>query len=79
MSVLDTLGLLKKQVEEELSALEGSAALEALRVRVLGKKSELTALLKGMGQLSAEERPKVGALINEAREWMTEKMNERQA
>ncbi|MEG2950448.1 MAG: phenylalanine--tRNA ligase subunit alpha [Clostridia bacterium] len=78
MSVLDTLGLLKKQVEEELSALEGSAALEALRVRVLGKKSELTALLKGMGQLSAEERPKVGALINEAREWMTEKMNERQ-
>ena len=77
MAVVDTLREIKRQVEEELGALDGSAALESLRVRVLGKKGELTALLKGMGQLSPEERPAVGAQINEAREWLTQRMNER--
>ena len=57
MSVVDTLSDIKRRVEEELQALDGSAALENLRVRVLGKKGELTALLKGMGQLAPEDRP----------------------
>lgn len=77
MSVVDTLRDIKSQVEEELAALDASAKLESLRVRVLGKKGELTALLKGMGQLPPEERPKIGAQINEAREWLTGRMNER--
>ncbi len=77
MSVVDTLRDIKNQVEEELAALDASAKLESLRVRVLGKKGELTALLKGMGQLPPEERPKIGAQINEAREWLTGRMNER--
>ena len=42
-------------------------ALEALRVRYLGKKGELTAILKQMGKLSAEERPVIGQLANEVR------------
>ena len=42
-------------------------ALEALRVRYLGKKGELTAMLKQMGKLSAEERPVIGQLANEIR------------
>lgn len=42
-------------------------ALDALRVRFLGKKGELTAILKQMGGLSAEERPVIGALANEVR------------
>lgn len=42
-------------------------ALEEARIKFLGKKGELTAVLKGMGQLSAEERPKIGALANEIR------------
>ena len=42
-------------------------ALEALRVRYLGKKGELTAILKQMGKLSAEERPVIGQLANEGR------------
>ncbi|MBQ2895933.1 MAG: phenylalanine--tRNA ligase subunit alpha, partial [Oscillospiraceae bacterium] len=42
-------------------------ALEALRVRYLGKKGELTAMLKQMGKLSAEERPIIGQLANEIR------------
>lgn len=45
-----------------------SAELEALRVELQGKKGSLTQLLRGMGGLPAEERPKLGALINSARE-----------
>lgn len=72
MSVVDTLSDIKRRVGEELQALDSSAALENLRVRVLGKKGELTTLLKGMGQLAPEERPRVGAQINEVRQWLTE-------
>ena len=79
MSVVDTLSDIKRRVGEELKELDGSAALENLRVRVLGKKGELTALLKGMGQLAPEERPRVGAQINEVRQWLTERMDEAQA
>ena len=52
------------------SALEGAktlAGLEELRIQYLGKKGELTAVMKGMGKLSPEERPVVGQLANEAR------------
>ena len=42
-------------------------ALDDIRVQFLGKKGELTALLKGLGQLSAEERPKMGEAINQAK------------
>ena len=55
---------------EALSAFEGvcdSAALDELRVKYLGKKGELTAVLKQMGKLSAEERPAMGQLANEVR------------
>lgn len=55
---------------EALSALESvkdAAALDELRVKYLGKKGELTAVLKQMGALSAEERPAMGALANEVR------------
>ncbi len=43
------------------------ASLESLRVKYLGKKGELTAVLRGMGQLSPEERPVVGQIANEVR------------
>ena len=55
---------------EALSAFEGvkdAAALDELRVKYLGKKGELTAVLKQMGRLSAEERPAMGQLANEVR------------
>ena len=55
---------------EALSAFEGvkdAAALDELRVKYLGKKGELTSLLKQMGRLSAEERPAMGQLANEVR------------
>lgn len=55
---------------EALSALEtvkDSTALDELRVKYLGKKGELTAVLKQMGGLSPEERPKMGQLVNEVK------------
>ena len=65
---------MKQQLENiRSSALEAIAAttvseeLEALRVKYLGKKGELTAVLKQMGKLSAEERPIMGQVANEVR------------
>ncbi len=52
-----------------------SAALDALRVKYLGKKGELTAVLKRMGTLSAEERPAMGQLANEVRAALEEALD----
>lgn len=53
-----------------------SAALDALRVQYLGKKGELTAVLKQMGKLSAEERPAMGQLANEVRAALEQALEE---
>ena len=61
---------LEKIRQEALAAMEAAAdsqELEALRVRYLGKKGELTAVLKQMGKLSAEERPVMGQIANNVR------------
>ena len=61
---------LAKIRSEALAAFEQAAdsvALDALRVQYLGKKGELTGVLKMMGKLSAEERPAMGQLANEVR------------
>ena len=46
---------------------EDAGLLESLRVKYLGKKGELTAVLRQMGKLSAEERPAMGQLANKLR------------
>ena len=66
--------------QEALDALAGAAdaqALDALRVKYLGKKGELTAVLKQMGRLSAEERPVIGQLANEVRAALEEALETR--
>ena len=75
---------MKEQLEqikqEALAALEAAnspAALEELRVKYLGKKGELTAVLKMMGKLTAEERPVMGALANAVRADIEAKLEER--
>jgi phenylalanyl-tRNA synthetase alpha chain len=65
---------LRQLREESLQAIREAGALdalEALRVKYLGKKGELTAVLKQMGTLSAEERPVMGQLANQIREELT--------
>ncbi|MBQ4515644.1 MAG: phenylalanine--tRNA ligase subunit alpha [Clostridia bacterium] len=56
-----------EEAKNVLSAATTAAELEDARVRFLGKKGELTAVLRGMGQLSAEERPVIGQVANEVR------------
>lgn len=70
---------LKELKEEALKQIEASEALDKLndiRVAYLGKKGELTALLKSMKDLSSEERPKFGQLVNDARKVIEEKLEE---
>ena len=65
------------QAKEELAGISDSKQLEDLRVRLLGKKGELTAILKQMGSLSAEERPVIGQLANKVRADIEEQIEAR--
>ena len=74
----------KKQIPaktpEQLDAMQAagdSAQLDALRVQYLGKKGELTAVLKMMGKLSPEERPQMGQLANDVRAALERALEER--
>jgi len=70
---------LRVQALEELEQAKSFEDLEALRIRLLGKKGELTAILKQMGKLSAEERPIVGQVANTVRAAIEEKLEARRA
>ncbi|MEW4284338.1 phenylalanine--tRNA ligase subunit alpha [Priestia koreensis] len=66
---------------EAIAKVEEAADLKALndiRVAYLGKKGPITEVLRGMGKLSAEERPVIGALANEVREAIATKIEEKQ-
>ena len=73
---------LDARVAQALNAVQGSDdinQLEQLRVQYLGKKGELTLLMQTLGTLSAEERPKAGALINAAKNAVQDALNARKA
>ena len=59
---------IEEKAKEKLATIENEAQLEAFRVEFLGKKGELTLVLRGMGKLSPEERPEIGKLANIVRE-----------
>ncbi|MFA1641589.1 phenylalanine--tRNA ligase subunit alpha [Chryseomicrobium imtechense] len=65
------LSALKQEVLEKIQAASTVKELQDVRVAYLGKKGPITDLLKGMGKLPAEERPKMGALVNEMRQEVT--------
>ena len=75
--MLETLNQIKARVASELETVQSTVDLEALHVKVLGKKGEMTALLKSLGKLPADERPKMGAMINEARKTLQEQIDQR--
>lgn len=71
---------LDQQVSQALAAIAATdnvQALEQLRVQFLGKKGDFTQLMKQLGSLSAEERPKAGAVINAAKEQVQDALNSR--
>ena len=72
--------MMQKLREAALRAIletEDVDSLEALRVRYLGKKGELTGILRQMGRLSAEERPQMGQLANQLRSEIEETIEKR--
>ena len=70
------LEAIEKKAFEELTAAQDLKDLDAVRVKYLGKKGELTAILKQMGKLSAEERPVIGQLANQVRAQIEERLEE---
>ncbi|PEU58245.1 phenylalanine--tRNA ligase subunit alpha [Priestia megaterium] len=72
---------LQELQQEAIAKVETASALKELndvRVAYLGKKGPITEVLRGMGKLSAEERPVMGALANEVREAIASKIEEKQ-
>lgn len=72
---MESLNNIVTQALSELEAATELQALDGVRVKYLGKKGEITAQLKNLGSLSPEERPKAGALINEAKVKVQDALN----
>ncbi len=63
---------IQEEAKKALESAKSASVLEDARVRFLGKKGELTAVLRGMGKLSPEERPAIGQIANEVRSHIEE-------
>lgn len=77
MGIRENIESIRAELEQELQRLDDVKQLEEARQRVLGKKGSLTALLRSMGQLSPEERPAAGQMINAGRERISAMLDER--
>lgn len=73
----EQLEQIRQRAVEEIESAQSS--LEEIRIKYLGKKGQLTAILRGMGSLSAEERPKIGAVANTVRERIEDALAKRGA
>lgn len=72
---MENLVALTEEALELIKNADDLAALDHVRVEYLGKKGQITGLLKGLGKLSAEERPAAGAEINRAKQQVQEQIN----
>ena len=79
MAIAEELAALRERTSAEIAAADTSAALEAVRVAVLGKSGTLTGYLRSMGQVPAEERASVGKAVNAARVEVEEALAARKA
>ena len=79
MAIAEELAALRERTLAEIAAADTSAALEAVRVAVLGKSGTLTGYLRSMGQVPAEERASVGKAVNAARVEVEEALAARKA
>ncbi len=74
----DKIAEIKKNSIEEITNCKNLKDLNELRVKYLGKKGELTIILRGMGTVSPEERPIIGSLVNELREEIVNLIQEKE-
>ncbi len=72
----EQIAKIKENALAEISNSKTLQELENVRVKYLGKKGELTAVLKGMKDLSPEERPVIGSIVNEVRDNLESKIKE---
>ena len=79
MSVTERISELRNEAESAIASAEGTAELEELRVRYLGRRSELTAILRGIAELAPEERGPVGKGANDARQALEAQLEARAA
>ena len=74
---MDHLPTVVAEARQAIQAAESVASLDEVRVKYLGKKGEITALLKGLGKLPAEERPQAGERINQAKQALSRELEAR--
>ncbi len=74
-----TLQEIRQEAEEKIKATFTAETLDEIRVNVLGKKGELTQILKSMKDLSPEERPKIGQQVNEVRKVLEDLIESKKA
>ncbi len=76
---MENLEALADEASQKIQAASDPRALDDVRVAYLGKKGAITALLKGLGGLSAEERPKAGAEINRVKALLSDQIHARKS
>lgn len=74
----DKIDKIYKEAKEQIEKIDLAQELNDLKVKYLGKKGELTTILKGMGNLSPEERPKLGSLVNEIKDSIVQIIEEKE-
>jgi phenylalanyl-tRNA synthetase alpha chain len=72
----DKLEELREKIRKDLSEVKSIEDLKNIRVQYLGKKGALTEILRGLGNVAAEERPRIGKMVNEVRSRVEERLNE---
>ncbi|MFT6431603.1 MAG: phenylalanyl-tRNA synthetase alpha chain [Halopseudomonas sp.] len=76
---MENLDALVGQALKAIEQADDVSTLEQIRVQYLGKKGELTQVMKTLGNIPNEERPKVGAMVNEAKEQVSSELNTRKS
>ena len=74
----DKIDRIFKEAKEQIEKIDFSQELNDLKIKYLGKKGELTEILKELGSLPKEERPKIGALVNQVRDSIVEIFEEKE-
>lgn len=75
--LMEQLGLLEREGKAAIAAAGTAVDIERLRVDLIGRKGRLTGVLRGLGQLPPEVRPRVGAEANRVKEALSERLEER--
>ncbi|MBQ5344380.1 MAG: phenylalanine--tRNA ligase subunit alpha, partial [Acidaminococcaceae bacterium] len=77
MSMRDMLLELKEKALADLEAAASSQELQDLKVKYLGRKGPMTEILRGMGKVPAEDRPKIGEIVNQVKQTLEQCLKDR--